>query len=63
MRFALGQLKWSPSEFWQSTPHEFFAAYEGSMGEFGQTAIKEASFIKWRDEVVKAENERNGNTS
>jgi len=58
MRFALGELKWPPSEFWQSTPHEFKAAYYGSRGEFGQTERKEASFIKFRDEIVKAENER-----
>jgi hypothetical protein len=29
MRFALGVLNWSPSQFWQSTMHELMAANEG----------------------------------
>lgn len=55
MRIALGVLGWAPSVFWNSTPHEFVAAYEGSQGEFGQTARKEAAFNKLLTEVMEAE--------
>ena len=30
MRVALGALGWSPDTFWRSTPHELFAAVDGS---------------------------------
>lgn len=29
-KVAVGPLKWSTSEFWQSTPREFWAAIEAS---------------------------------
>lgn len=28
MRFALGELHWSPDEFWKSTPMELLAAWK-----------------------------------
>lgn len=28
MGLAAYYLHWSPDQFWQATPHEFFAAYE-----------------------------------
>lgn len=61
MRVALGVLNWSPSEFWQSTPHEFVAAYEGSQGEFGQTKRKETEFQKLYKAVKEADKDGNNN--
>lgn len=31
MGMAAAMLHWTPPQFWQSTPHEFFAAYEQAM--------------------------------
>jgi len=28
MGLALARYRWSADQFWQSTPHEFFAAFE-----------------------------------
>lgn len=28
MGLACAAFHWSPAQFWRSTPHEFFAAYE-----------------------------------
>jgi hypothetical protein len=28
MGFAISRLGWRPNDFWRSTPHEFWAAYE-----------------------------------
>jgi hypothetical protein len=61
MRIALGVLKWPPSVFWQSTPHEFVAACEGSQGEFGQTKRKETAFQKLYKEVKEAD--KNGDNN
>lgn len=61
MRMALGVLGWSPSTFWNSTPHEFIAAYEGKHGEFGQTSRKRKEFKKLYDQVTEAQD--NGNTN
>ena len=29
MRSTLGALRWSPQEFWSSTPYDLFAAVDG----------------------------------
>ncbi|MCB8820053.1 phage tail assembly chaperone [Microvirga rosea] len=35
MRFCLGILRWSPAEFWRSTPREVAAAFEAFTGGRG----------------------------
>jgi uncharacterized phage protein (TIGR02216 family) len=32
MALGLGVLRWSPTEFWRSTPRELIAAFEGLGG-------------------------------
>lgn len=43
MEVALGVLKWSPGEFWRSTPHELAAAQSGFQKSNGNG---EADFMK-----------------
>jgi len=62
MRIALGVLGWTPETFWKSTPHEFVAAYEGSIGDFGQEKIHRAEFKKLLDDVKEAD-KKNGNNN
>jgi hypothetical protein len=43
MEAALGVLGWSPAVFWQSTPHEFWAAWEGWCKVNGHSDDKDES--------------------